>query len=256
MTHIFDRRSFLSGSAAGAALCACGASQAKPLPASKGCWIPLDQTQPYFDAAGGVFSFDTGVADEIKAHSGDDVLDRALGLGLSSLTAEFGVLPAFGFYDEGAAAKNAKATARVALNRADGTVLIGTKLLDNLLSLPSHKDAAILAVCAHEYGHIIANKLGMRSVLDPSGIAPFRSEQFADFICGFYAGRRKLADDDFPAIQFAMQQGRSGGGDHGSGRQRGSAVAEGFRSAFEAKSSTSDGIQAGANFAMAQPEVP
>ncbi|MDF2640230.1 MAG: metalloprotease [Novosphingobium lindaniclasticum] len=252
--HTISRREFSLCSLLVVTLrCACSPVAASGQTMRGGCWIPEDRMQPYFDRSEGGFAFHHTGNEPMNPHSGDRSLDMAMAKALSSISAEFGVLPAFGFYREASNGKNALATKRRALNRADGTVLFGLNLLNDLLQLKINRDAAIVAVCAHEYGHIVASKLNIQTTLNPSGIDPFRSEQFADYISGFYAGIRKLRNINFPAVAFAVQQGRSGGPDHGTGKQRSDAVIAGFKNAFEHRMNTSDGIEAGVNFAMAQP---
>lgn len=141
------------------------------------------------------------------------------------------MLPGFCYYDD-SDGMNAKATSDVLLERTDGTVMMGLQMLEALLSRPERPDASILAVCAHEYGHILSYKTGLIDQLRGGG-GVFRSEQFADYIAGYYAGTRKLVHPNYPAVVFATTQQSFGGGEHGSGAQRGEAVQAGFLAGYQ-----------------------
>ncbi|RXT57166.1 hypothetical protein B6S44_01615 [Bosea sp. Tri-44] len=189
----------------------------------------------------------------IEARSGNPELDRALAQTLGRLSQLFDVLPAFAYYQDGSQ-PNALATPEPRLQRADGTVLFGLNMLQQLLTRPEHPDASVVAVCAHEFGHIVSYKTGLidRLMQDNN---PFRAEQFADYMAGYYAGFKKLERNDFPAVAFATTQRSFGGvtrGTHGTSEERGSAVIEGFKSIYERKLSAPDAIDAAFQFSMSR----
>jgi hypothetical protein len=79
--------------------------------------------------------------------------DEALGEVLVMLSQTFRVNPGFGFYDD-SGSMNALATQ---VSRVEGTrdlVVFGRTMLNHLLSLPRDGESAVVAVCAHEFGHI------------------------------------------------------------------------------------------------------
>ena len=167
---------------------------------------------------------------------------------LGKLSRLFGVLPGFCYYDDGTQG-NALATGEQLLDRSDGTVMFGLSFLRELLSRPQHGDASIVAVCAHEYGHIVSYKYGQYEQLRTGGT--FRVEQFADYFAGYYAGNRKLERPDFPAVVFATtQRSFGGGGDHGTGEQRGEAVQAGFLAAYQQRLTPAQARDAGLAFCM------
>jgi hypothetical protein len=190
----------------------------------------------------------------IVLHSGRPELDYALAQGLGKIAETFDVLPGFAFYND-EDSHNAFATESVLLKRSDGTVLFGLHLLDELLGLQESRDAAIMSVCAHEFGHIVAYKTEIYDTLCPDRNHPFRSEQFADFMAGYFAGLRKTKNPQYQAVVFATTLYSYGGqlrGSHGTEDERGQAVAEGFKASFEQKLSLSAAIAAGLKFAMSR----
>ena len=214
-----------------------------------GCWVPAGQAQPYFNRVQGATSlFETG-GEHLEPRSGNKDLDRALAQALGKMSNLFGVLPGFCYYQDGDQG-NALATPDRLLDRSDGTVMFGLSFLRDLLSRPNHPDAAIVAVCAHEYGHIVSYKYGQIEQLRTGGT--FRVEQFADYFAGFYAGNRKLERPDFPAVVFATTQRSFGGGDHGTGAQRGEAVQAGFLAAYQQRLTPAQARDAGLAFCMAR----
>jgi hypothetical protein len=216
---------------------------------SSGCWIPPEQTERYLSNSGRASLFESG-QESLEPRSGNAPLDKALAQALAKIARLFGVLPAFAYYDD-EGSPNARATREARLDRADGTVLFGLALLNQLLS-GNRPDAAIVAVCAHEFGHIASYKNGMIAELAPNRNDPFRAEQFADFMAGYFAGRRKRENPDFPAVAFATTQRRFGGGDHGSGRQRGEAVQQGFLVAYQQRLDADAAKAAALTFALSR----
>lgn len=198
-----------------------------------GCSLQDDEADDYFSRTSRAERYAVG-NEEIEPRSGDPLLDRALVQSLAMMTRTFKVIPGFGFYDD-FDGMNAKATSRQLLGNTDGTVLFGFRLLDNMLKLPVHPDAAIVAVCAHEFGHILSYKTKQIQELSPdrSQNSTYRGEQYADYMAGYFAGIRKQSRPDFPAVVFANTQRSFGGGSHGSGVQRGDAVLEGFKASYQ-----------------------
>jgi hypothetical protein len=214
-----------------------------------GCWIDESSTQNFVNNHQNGQSL---VAEVLVSKSGIDGLESALVQTLDMLSVMFGVLPGFSYYRENGAA-NAKATSHNFMkDRSDGTVLFGLKLLKQLLDLPEYRDAAVVGVCAHEFAHILSYSNGMIAQLSPPGnSSPFRSEQFADYMAGYYAGRRKLVKSAFRAEAFAVTTGMYGGGTHGTSKQREDAVQEGFLSAYYRKLEPQLAAQRALTFALA-----
>ena len=86
----------------------------------------------------------------------------------------------------------------------------------------------------------------------------FRTELHADFLAGYFGGLRKLEKPDFPAAELALGMFYVGddhftsAGHHGTPQQRGEAVRQGFKYAFERKAAFNETYEAGVQFAKAQ----
>lgn len=234
-----SRRAFLGGVILASGCIACERlAQAQSMStygASGGCWLQPDEAAPLMEDTE-IISYATGNED-ILPKSGIAGFDRALARSLARLTNTFDVLPGFGYYTEQPGEDNAYATPAVRLDRADGTVLFGTRMLERLLHRPEAPDAAVLAVCAHEYGHIVQSKYDLRNRLLAGQATVRRLELNADYLAGYFAGRRKLENGNFPAAVFASTQhsfgdfNTSSKGHHGTPDERAGAVVAGFEAA-------------------------
>jgi hypothetical protein len=83
-----------------------------------------------------------------------------------------------------------------------------------------------------------------------------RSELQADFLAGYFAGRKKLERPEFPAAVFATTLFEFGGldptskGHHGTHQERAAAVVRGFEVAYKEKRRLADAIQISVNYVM------
>jgi len=185
--------------------------------------------------------------------SGDRDLDYAMAQTLSMLTDTWNVLPAFAYYDDGNA-PNAFASPARWLSRADGTVIFGRGLLAKLLKAPENPDVGVAAVVAHEYGHIAQFKHNLKRALLAGQDTVKRLELHADFLAGYFAGRRKLERPDFPAAVFATTQYSAGDyrterfSHHGTPEERAGAIVKGFEIAFRDRRSPGEALQIGVKY--------
>lgn len=243
----FNRRRLLkSGAGLGAYHLVCGCGWAQSTPA--GCEV----ADPRSLADGNMSTF-AFAADNVVRKSGIAHLDDDLAFALKTIRTTFSVNPGFVFYNDGQIA-NATVSKEAMVEGSKGTVLFGLKLLKDLLGKPDG-DAAVVAVCAHEFAHILAYDLGLHDQLAPNLSRPLRGEQHADYLAGFFAGQRKLIHSDYPAIVFLQTLRSMAGGNHGTEDQRAEAVWMGFQAAHDQKLSFEDGIQKGFEWAMKRPEV-
>jgi len=234
---MFTRRQTL---AAGLVLaCTPAAAQSPPSRPrhSAGCCLAADELPAFVDPRQPMRAFFTG-NEPIIPRSGDRMFDQALAHTLAMLSQVFGVVPGFGFYDD-YDAMNAYASAAVRMNRADGTVLFGTRLLQRERARREAPEVAVAAICAHEFGHIVQFKTGLYHRLIAGQPTLKRAELHADFLAGYFAGVRKKEKPDFPAAVFAVTQYHFGDAlttrriHHGTPQERGAAIVAGFKAAKE-----------------------
>jgi hypothetical protein len=180
---------------------------------------------------------------ELRRGSGDQS-EIALGPMIIEINQLLEVTPAIGFYDDSSTCNgNAAATPKdlfVAFPnmpfKTEGTIILGTKLLE-ALSHYENETAAVAAACAHEFGHILQFKYvsAELKVLEGQDGRIVRSELFADFICGYHAGIRKLRQGEYAAAIAALHQFRAGDHmfdkrkHHGTPDERSASVFEGFK---------------------------
>jgi hypothetical protein len=161
---------------------------------------------------------------------------------LKPLTKVFGVMPSFAYYDEtqedGRA--NAMASPDTARSNDDGSVLFGLKLLNALLDAPGG-DYAAMAVCAHEFGHIVQFEKQIQSRI-AAQLPCMCIELHADFLAGHFIGttmRGRLGSADIQQIGRAWSAWETQSCSHGSNIERVAAIEAGY---FNAQSSSQTGI--------------
>jgi hypothetical protein len=188
--------------------------------------------------------------------SGDPTFDRALSVTLLKLSETFLVLPGFAFSER--IRLNAFASTNPALGRDDGSVVFGNPLYREIMTRREHPEVGIVAVCAHEFGHIAQFKRGINRILISEKRVK-RLELHADFLAGYFAGRRKLELPEFPAAIFATTQYSFGDDNygsvnhHGTSTERGEAVVAGFNSAYRARESFTTALETGIRYVQQVP---
>jgi hypothetical protein len=217
-----------------------------------GCVLTEIQANQFFPADGEQQMFITGQEPMIPK-SGDRNFDIALAQTLAKIAATLDVLPHFAYYDD-FDGRNAYATSAVRGRRSDGTVLFGQRLLSELMGMGQSPAAAVTAVCAHEFGHILQFKRGLSRIVLEGQSTVKRAELQADYFAGYFAGRRKIEKPDYPAAVVAATQYNFGDNDtesqhhHGTNRERGSAVVAGFKAAYNSRLNLGDAIQSSISY--------
>jgi hypothetical protein len=182
--------------------------------------------------------------------SGDPDFDFALARTLAKCGKYFGVNAGFAFYDD-AGLMNAYATPRSRLKGTDGTVLFGQNLFRKLMAGSTDPDVSIAAVCAHEFAHLAQHKMGIFEELKGAQPTIKRIELHADFLSGYFAGRRRKERPKFPASVVTATIGslgddlRSSPNHHGTPRERKAAVVQGFKVAFEQNQNFAEAVRVG-----------
>jgi hypothetical protein len=168
----------------------------------------------------------------IVTSSGEATTDQFLGRALLGLAKTFKVSPGFAFYEDGRS-PNAFATPSSLLPNGTGTVLMGEHLF---VAQMARDDAGmtVIAICAHEFGHIHQIQSGYQDDLLSLDKTVRPIELHADFLAGFFLALRKrehpelglravgetfygMGDTDFNAPQH-----------HGTAQERIAAITAGF----------------------------
>lgn len=241
---------FVKGAAFG--LCSYCASASASNSTIASCTLPPQDRNIGLDRAISGFAYKEGGG---KLGSGDPDFDQALAATLVRLSDMFDVLPGFGFAE--ASGFNAFATTEKKIGaRQDGSVVFGLPLLRGILQRPENPHVGIASVCAHEFAHIAQYKRGLRSRLVGDDGRVKHLELHADFLTGYFAGRRKLETPHFPAAIFASTLYSFGDNaygapqHHGTEEERGTAVVAGFKTAFDKRESFENAIEIGIGYVM------
>ena len=152
----------------------------------KGCLIET----PHLKALrrDGVRFFQPG--ERLITTTGDRAIDRSLGRALVRLSALFSERPGFGFIDD-SDGPNAYATNHTQVRGTWGTVCFGRNLFRDLMDRYQDQGLAVMAVAAHEFGHIAQFRSGVDRQLLRNQSTVKRVELHADFLSGYFLGVRK-----------------------------------------------------------------
>ena len=246
---MISRRDVLAGTCA---ICA-GARVAKAQTSYHGCTLTSTEMADRIPAAPPASTTALAASSSSGLHgSGDSAFDRALSVTLLKISDAFAILPGFAF-SELVKGLNAFASKNTALGRADGSVVFGNALYRTIMTRREHPEVGIVAICAHEFGHIAQYKHGLDNILIVNRRVK-RLELHADFLAGYFAAVRKLEMPDFPAAVFATTQYSFGDDDygnpqhHGTSAERGQAVVAGFESGYRARENFATALQTGVRY--------
>lgn len=156
------------------------------LPAIRGCLIERAHLKALQEPNVNFFR----PSERLSSTTGDRELDRSLGRALVRLSALFSERPGFGFVDD-SGAPNAYATNQTLVPRTWGTVCFGRSLFKDLMDRYADKGLAVMAVAAHEFGHIAQFRSGVDRQLLRDQPTVKRVELHADFLSGYFLGVRK-----------------------------------------------------------------
>lgn len=120
--------------------------------------------------------------------SGNTRFDSAFGMMLAQMARILEVRPGFAFYDDGAL-PNALALRQSYLSDTQGTVLLGRGVLHTHLTRNEYGDMPIMAICAHEFAHIVQYNHNSQARLNHGQVTVKRTELHADFLAGYFLGR-------------------------------------------------------------------
>ncbi len=174
-----SRRGFMCG------CLACGLVQpvrAQTVPGSGGCFLNAPSQSHQLDAfrSRGIGRLD------FAETTGDPDFDRALGRAIIKLAGFFGEQPAFGIVND-EHHDNAWAMDQTPPGATFGTVGFGSTMLEKLRKFDA-SGMAIMAIVAHEFGHIAQYRRNVMGELNGGQTSVRRSELHADYLTGCYLG--------------------------------------------------------------------
>lgn len=220
-------------------------------PQFEGCFLVGKNPDVAGLGAYGIIGADTDRTQPIFT-SGDREIDHRLGRALLRLARVFEVRPGCGFYNDGRSA-NALALQRTMVPGTEGTVLIGRNLFHETMT-ENRDGIAVLAVCAHEFGHIAQFRTGLHETLRAAHPTIKLVELHADFLAGFYLGLRQAEYPDLRLWSAGMLIHGLGDNDfrneghHGTPEERTAAIEEGYRLGRENAPPFAQVIRAGSEF--------
>jgi hypothetical protein len=248
---MWSRRETIAGGMLTLLFGRCACADFSRTPHTFGCCLASQDVDALYPSGTDTRQFFTGNEPMIP-RSGDRDFDYALAQTLGKLSDAFHVLPGFAYYDD-YDSRNAYATERTRLNRADGTVLMGINLQAQLRAGHDHPDVAVAAVCSHEFGHIVQYRHRLIERVNAGQPTVKRSELQADYFAGYFAGLRKKERPTYPA---AVTQGDFGDTNfksrthHGTETERANAVVRGFNAAFHEGKSLDQAIEESTNYVL------
>jgi hypothetical protein len=188
---------------------------------------------------------------EILHSSGDPNLDRILSAEMFAQSAFFKLQPGFVYY--GGNDQNAYATTEITVPGTQGTIRYNLGFLKSQLTSTKWGGAVVSGVIAHEFGHIYQYYSTYAAALAKLANTVKFIELHADFLSGFYMGRKHAKTpldlkDYFDAFYALGDYEFESKDHHGTKEERYFAIKAGYNLALGNSS-------AGADFAAAQGET-
>lgn len=161
---------------------------------------------------------------------------KARARAITRLCSSFSVSPDFDFFNDG---DNENAMALRPMEKyPKGKVLFGRSLYSRLMG-QDPAGASVLAVLAHEFGHIALYASGQEQAVQAGRPTAKRVELHADFLAGYYLGLRKRENPQASLLKAGRLIWNLGDTDfddedhHGKPAERNRAAETGFRLGFE-----------------------
>jgi hypothetical protein len=243
--HLSRREFIASAAAAGPSLAGLGCPSPAKANSVGGCLISREDFAKVRRSATAFGNSRVSLFDRGKhiRTTGDAALDRALDAAIKRLSDLFGQIPAFGFYREqdhpDIGAENAFATPeRTEIAGTWGTIGFGTALFQKEMSTYDRGGGTIIAIIAHEFGHIWAMRAGIIDAINAGQATVKRSELHADFLAGYFLGTRKRAAPNISLQAAGALFNRIGDyavdnpNHHGTPEERVAAAEEGFKISY------------------------
>jgi len=240
----------LSGCACGCGALAQGSGMVRRI-APQGCVLSTDEATAVANRARTPQDY----AETATRSTGNADMDRAFDLALQRLAAILEVTPGFAFYDDFDGI-NAVATSAPLLGIPIGSVFYGTGLFAELLA-QDPSGGGIMWVAAHEFAHILQFQSNVRNMLLQGEKTVRRLELHADYMAGYYLGRRKLEEPRASLFHAGESVWNAGDtnynnpGHHGTPAERVAASEAGFLAAFQQQVTRDQAFALGFDYVMA-----
>lgn len=255
MSVLLPRRTVLAGIAALSGCACCSAlAQGEAMTrriVPEGCVLSANEANAVSDRARTPQDY----ADTASSSTGNADMDRAFDLALQRLAAILEVTPGFAFYDD-FDGQNAVATPAPLLGVPIGSVFFGTGLFSTLLA-EDPSGGGVMWVAAHEFAHILQFQSKVRDLLLQGESTVRRLELHADYMAGYYLGRRKIEEPRASLFHAGESVWSSGDthynspGHHGTPSERVAASEKGFLAALEKRVSRDEAFRTGFDYVMA-----
>jgi hypothetical protein len=121
----------------------------------------------------------------VERSTGQTNIDKAFAVAVTQIEEFFDLTPGVGLYDD-FGHYNALTYPETFMANTDGTVVLGKGLLKSQLDARADDGAAILAILAHEFGHVLQNKTSAGTDLSLRNDRAKYKELNADFFAGLY----------------------------------------------------------------------
>ncbi len=179
------RRAALQSLACATCLLPLNSNQAAQFSDVNGCVVPAS-------AFGSLASHVTRFAspNTLITTTGNPAYDRAFGRALVRISQIFNERPGFGFIDD-SGAPNAYASSETKVPGTWGTVMFGQTMFQSVMDRSNDQGIAVMAIVAHEFGHIAQFRSGLMDHLLTGQSTVKRIELHADLLAGYFLGLRK-----------------------------------------------------------------
>lgn len=251
---MITRRAVLSGTIG---ICCCASSGfARSVSEISGCWLLPGETSLL-----GLGDKDFGAlpsSEDMTNTSGDKDLDRALGRALTRISGAFKVNPSFAFFKDDNA-PNAYASPDTNTAGTRGSVVFGRTLFQDQFRRYKDEGVSVLAIAAHEFGHICQFQQNLSSTLQGTERTVRRIELHADYLSGWYLGLLKKRNSSISLWSSGDTFHRIGDSNftnelhHGTPEQRVAASRAGFDLANSGEENVQGAIMRGKDYILGLP---
>jgi len=219
-----------------------------------GCWLCARDAAALALKPYGLIASDPQEV-RIITSTGDATIDKFLGSALLRLSNMFKVQPGFAFFDDGDS-PSAYATPETLLPQGTHTVMMGTHLFSEYMTRNDDAGMTIIAICAHEFGHIHQMEGGYRESLLKHDTTVRPIELHADFLAGFFLASRKREYPNLELQKVGETFYRLGDtafkdrGHHGTPQERIAAITAGYELGRNGNEDIDQVAQAGIDYVL------